>query len=125
MQLSDILGVAAGLALGIVAALVAWRIKARRTRLSSDTPESLQRVAQARYDPDEKPAALVSEQIEEMVRTDLAQHPDLSDVSLDFGTAADGTLEIWYGGQRYSDPAQIPEERVRSAIQRAVETFNR
>lgn len=125
MELTDLLRLAAGLALAIVAAVVIWRIVARRSRLPSHTPESLQQVAQARYEPDEQPASLISEQIEEMVRAELAQHPDLSGVSLDFGTADDGSLEIWFQGDRYPDPSQLPDERVRGAIQRAVERFNR
>lgn len=39
--------------------------------------------------------------------------------------AAGLALEISYCGPRCSDPAQIPEQRERSAIQRAVEPFDR
>lgn len=125
MQLTDNLGLAAGLALAIVAAVVVWRIRARRRRLPSHTPESLKQVAQARYEPEEEHASLISEQIEEMVRAELAQHADLRGVSLDFGTAEDGSLEIWFQDKRYSDLSQLPDARVRAAIEQAVEKFNR
>lgn len=114
-----------GLGIVILIALVVWRMRTRRGQLPEQMPESLQQVAEARLDPDEQAASLISEQIEEMVRKELAQHTDLAGRSLDFGTAADGSLEIWFDGQRYAEPAQIPDQRVRSAIERAVATFNR
>lgn len=88
-------------------------------------PDSLRQVSQARIEGDEKPASLISEQIEEMVRAELAQHTDLAGAELDFGTGPDGSLEIWFNGQQYASADLIPDQRVRSAITRAVETFNR
>lgn len=125
MDTTTALGLALGLGLVIVIALIIWRTQARRSNLPDQMPESLEQVADARLEPDEAAASLVSEQIEEMVRKELAQHADLADRSPDFGTAADGSLEIWFDGQRYSEPAQVPDQRVRSAIERAVQTFNR
>ncbi len=125
MELSNLIGIAAGTALVIAIALVIWRASAGRQRLPSEMPDSLRQVSQARIDPDELPASLISEQIEEMVRAELAKHVDIAPASLDFATAADGSLEVWYDGQRYADPQQIDDERVRSAIVRAVEAFNR
>ncbi len=125
MDLTSGVGLAIGIGLAIVIALIVWRVLARRSSGSEAMPESLQQVSDARYEADEKPASLISEQIEEMLRTELAQHPDLASTELDFGTAANGSLEIWFGGQKYSSAELIPDERVRSAITRAVETFNR
>lgn len=125
MDLTSGLGLALGLGVIIVIALIAWRMAAGRSKPASGMPESLQQVSQARIEGDEKPASLISEQIEEMVRTELAQYPDLSGAQLDFGTAPDGALEIWFDGQQYASADLVPDERVRSAITRAVETFNR
>jgi hypothetical protein len=44
---------------------------------------------------------------------------------LDFGTAIDGSLEIWVDGERYNSVEEIPDERIRRAIAEAVEKYNR
>jgi hypothetical protein len=82
-------------------------------------------VSQARIDPGEQEASLVSEQIESMVQAELAAYPDLADAQLDFGSAADGSLVIWYQGQKYVGVDQVPEPRLRQAIERAVDAFNK
>ena len=65
-----------------------------------------------------------SSEIEEMVKMDLAQYPDLSDVSLDFGTGEDEGLEIWIDGERYSGVSAVPDDRIRGSIEKAVNSFN-
>jgi hypothetical protein len=67
---------------------------------------------------------MISEQIEEMVKMDLAQYPDLSDVSIDFGTGEDGGLEIWIDGERYSEVSAVPDDRIRASVEKAVNSFN-
>jgi hypothetical protein len=37
----------------------------------------------------------------------------------------DGTLEIWLGDERFLDLDEIPDERIRSIIQEAVEAYNK
>ena len=128
MDLSNILGLLVGLVIGFVALLVIWALLVRRRtkEIEQDEipPESLEDVSEARYDPNEQAASLISEQIEEMVKQRLASYPDLADVKLDLATGADESLVVWINDQSYSDIDQIPDERIRSAISEAVDTFN-
>ena len=73
---------------------------------------------------DEEQASPISEQIEEMVRKRLAEYPDLAEQVVDFGTAVDGSLEIWIADKRYTSVDDIPDDRVREAISEAVKEFN-
>jgi hypothetical protein len=72
----------------------------------------------------EEQASPISEQIEGMVQIRLAEYPDLAGQVVDFGSAADGSLEIWIADKRYTNVDDIPDARVRDAISEAVETFN-
>lgn len=125
MPLADVISIIIGLAIGVVFLLFVWRVLLKRSRRPVDLPKSLEQVSQAHLDPDERPSAIVSEQIEEMVREKLAGDQDLTEVKVDFATAADGSLEIWIGEKRYSSADEVPDERIRSAISEAVESFNR
>ncbi|MFQ5941930.1 MAG: hypothetical protein ACE5JF_00065 [Anaerolineales bacterium] len=126
--MSSVVGILAGLLIGIVLLLIVWAVLIRRRTAEVEQgelpPESLDAVKQARYEADEQPASLVSEQIEEMVKQSLASHPDLADVKLDFATGPNEGLVIWINDQSYSDLDLIPDERIRSAISKAVESFN-
>lgn len=128
MDMSSVVGILAGLLIGIVLLLIVWAVLIRRRTAEVEQgelpPESLDAVKQARYEADEQPASLVSEQIEEMVKQSLASHPDLADVKLDFATGPNEGLVIWINDQSYSDLDLIPDERIRSAISKAVESFN-
>jgi hypothetical protein len=70
-------------------------------------------------------SSFTSEQIEEIVKSKLAQYPDLLEMHFDFRTTAGGMLEIIFGERTYQDVDQIPDERVRQAIAEAVAEFNR
>ena len=128
MDLSNILGLIVGLLIGIVVLLVIWAIVVRRRPKEIEAgelpSESLDAVSEAKIEPDEQVASPVSEQIEEMVKKRLASYPGLADVKLDFATGSDESLVVWVNDQSYSDIDQIPDERIRSAISEAVETFN-
>ena len=128
MDLSNIVGLLVGLVIGIVVLLVIWALLVRRRTKDIEEdelpPESLEDVSEARYEPNEQAASLISEQIEEMVKHRLASYPDLADVKLDFATGADESLVVWVNDQSYSDIDQIPDDRIRSAISEAVDTFN-
>lgn len=128
MDLSNIVGLLVGLLIGIVLLLVIWAIVVRRRTKEIEEgelpPESFDAVSEAKIEPNEQAASLVSEQIEEMVKQRLASYPDLADVKLDFATAPDESLVVWVNDQSYSDINQIPDDRIRSAISEAVETFN-
>jgi hypothetical protein len=110
----------------VLVILVALMFLARR-RLSVDetSPSAMKAVSEARIEQGEYRASLIGEQIEEMVRERLAKDPATEKVAFDFGTAEDGSLEIWIAGKRYVSVAEIPDERIRAAVEQAVEEFNR
>jgi hypothetical protein len=49
----------------------------------------------------------------------------LGSTQVDFGTAHDGSLEIWIGDQRYTSVEALPDPRIRQAVADAVAAFNR
>jgi hypothetical protein len=112
----------------ILLALIIWRRGSRKRSVAQqDEAEIHARMAgitDATLETGERQASMISEQIEEMVKMDLAQYPDLSDVSLDFGTGEDGGLEIWLDGERYSEVSAVPDDRIRVSIEKAVNSFN-
>jgi hypothetical protein len=112
----------------ILLALIIWRRGSRKRSVAQqDEAEIHARMAgitDATLETGERQASMISEQIEEMVKMDLAQYPDLSDVSIDFGTGEDGGLEIWIDGERYSEVSTIPDDRIRRSIEKAVNSFN-
>jgi hypothetical protein len=73
----------------------------------------------------ERPASLVSEQIEEMAKSKLAVYPDLVDTILDFGTMPDGTIDIWVNKKQYDNVEDIADLRIKDAIKEAVQQFNK
>lgn len=76
------------------------------------------------YDKGENLAAPFAEQIEDILRTQMSVDPHLSSYQVDFGTASDGGLEIHVGEESYTSIEQIPDERLRAAIQQAIATYN-
>ncbi len=77
------------------------------------------------YDRDagEKLAAPFAEQIEDIVHDRIAKDPTLAHYAVDFGTAPDGTLEIWVDGERYIDVANVPNPQLREVIRQATESW--
>ncbi len=78
------------------------------------------------YDEDagEKLAAPFAEQIEDILQGLMAADPQLKQYKVDFGTAADGGLEVWVDGKGYAAVKDIPEEPIRAAIQKAINLYN-
>ncbi len=113
------------IALVLVVALLAWYTGTRRFPPTELSPDSRARVSEARLDPGERPASLAAEQIEEVVRRSLAPYADLAALKLDFGAGPGGELQIWVNGHPYSRPDDIPDARIREAIQQAVSQINR
>ena len=111
---------------GIVLLLGIRKVSGLRARTSE--PSSLERLEpllpDERLEKGEKQASPISEQIEEMVRKRLAEYPDLAEQVVDFGTAEDGSLEIWIADKRYASADDVPDVRVRDAISEAVKEFN-
>ena len=73
----------------------------------------------------ERLASPFAEQIEDIFRAELAKDGALSSYDIDLGTAPDGDLEIWVDGERYTDISQLPDSRLRTAFQRAVQEWER
>ena len=76
------------------------------------------------YDKGENVAAPFAEQIEDILKAQMSTDPYLKSFVVDFGTGADGGLEIQVGDDRYTSIEQVPDLRLREAITRAVATYN-
>ena len=59
-----------------------------------------------------------------MVKQQIADDDDVSDVAIDFGADSDGNLEYWIDGVRYTSIDEIPIPKIREAIHSAVASFN-
>jgi hypothetical protein len=97
----------------------------QRTAPEDVMPESLNALKDARIDPGEKVASPMSEEIESLVQADLKSHPDLAGTQIDFATDPDDTLSIWINGVAYQEVDDIPDERIRAAVHKAVASFNK
>jgi hypothetical protein len=73
---------------------------------------------------DEFQATPIAEMIEERVRQKVLDDPSLTDLDVDFGTGADGGLEIWVNSERYTSVDDVPDESLRDAIRAAVDEYN-
>lgn len=119
IQIAVIVALVALAALGIAFLLPRLRQGANQLPASSAAM-----VKDATIEAYERPSSLAAEQIESMVRTRLQQYPDLADIVLDFGAMADGRIGIWVNSRQYDQVEDIPDERIRKAIQEAVAAFN-
>ena len=73
----------------------------------------------------ERLASAPAELMQAIIRREMASDSAFAGRSIDFGTAPDGSLEIWVDGQSYAGVDQIPDVRLRELIARAAEEFNR
>lgn len=106
--------------------LVVWTLIVRtRWGKKSGLGKDLEMVDDAKLEEGEKPASLVSEQIEERVKQILTAKGLTMGHEIDFGSAADGSLEIWVDGVAYVNVGDIPDTAIREAVGEAVEEFNR
>lgn len=109
----------------VVVLLVAWRLNVAQQIEEQEEPSSYEgEMEGVKPEPGERTASAASEHIEFMVRQKLAGHPDLAQVTLDFGTQEDGSLAIWIDERQYRDFDSIPDPRIRQAVREAVEDFN-
>lgn len=75
------------------------------------------------YDEGESVAAAFVEQIEDILRAQIAADPYLQSYDFDFGTGADGGLDIRVGDKHYTSIAQVPDLRLREAMNQAVAAY--
>lgn len=76
------------------------------------------------HDEGEKLAAPFAEQIEDVLMAKAAGDPYLRSFNLDFGTGADGALEIWVNGVKYEGVANLPDEQLKQALLQVVKEWN-
>ena len=112
-----------GLGVVLIAAglLISWR----RSSVRGAAHPSPSATQAPRWMGDELEASPISEAVEDLVNQRLAATPGLAGTRVDFGTAADGSLEIWIGDNRYAAVDEIPDPRVRQAVQDAVASYNK
>lgn len=105
---------------------VVWNLIVRSRRSKGfKSGEALEQIMDARLEKGERPATIISEQIEEQVKEILKAQGKMLDREIDFASAADGSLEIWIDGIKYSEVNEIPDEDIRDALMKAVDEFNR
>ena len=76
------------------------------------------------HDEGEKLAAPFAEQIEDMLKAKALSDPYLRSFNLDFGTGADGGLEIWVNGDKFDGVANLPDEQLKQALLQVVKEWN-
>lgn len=74
------------------------------------------------HDAGERLAAPFAEQIEDILRAKLDSDP-FNKFEIDFGSARDGSLEIWVNGTKYASVDEIPDEGLKKAFHEAVEKW--
>ncbi|OGO20884.1 MAG: hypothetical protein A2Z14_04140 [Chloroflexi bacterium RBG_16_48_8] len=105
---------------------IVWNliVRSRRSR-GFKSGEALEQIMDARIEKGEKPAAIISEQIEEKVKEILKIEGKILEREIDFATGPGGSLEIWIEGTCYKEIDEIPHEDIRTAVKKAVDEFNR
>jgi hypothetical protein len=73
----------------------------------------------------ERQASAAAEVLQAIIRRLMAADPVFAGQSLDFGTALDGSVEVWLNGQAYAGVDQVPDQRLRALIAQAADEFNR
>ncbi|CAG1011181.1 hypothetical protein ANAEL_04108 [Anaerolineales bacterium] len=74
------------------------------------------------HDEGERIASPFAEQIEDILRAKLDSDP-FNKFEIDFGSARDGSLEIWVNGKMYASVDEIPDEGLKKAFREAVEKW--
>ena len=76
------------------------------------------------HDEGEKVAAPFAEQIEDVLRAKAQSDSYLKTFDIDFGTAADGGLEIWVNGEKFNGVASLPDEQLKQTLLQVVKEWN-
>ena len=77
------------------------------------------------HDEGEKIASPFVEQIEDILRARMDADPYFKQFEIDLGTGADGGLEIWVNGEKYTDIKTLPDEKLKQAFAEAVKQWDR
>lgn len=108
----------------LVLGLIMQRRRAVRDASDGSAPGWVGSMRESPASVGERIASPISEVIEEMVQQRMAGDPSLQGLKIDFGTSADGALEIWIDAERYSNVDDIRDSRIRTLIQEAVAAYN-
>jgi hypothetical protein len=76
------------------------------------------------HDAGERIAAPFAEQIEDILRAKLESDP-FNKFEIDFGSAKDGSLEIWVNGTMYASMDEIPDAGLKQAFHEAVKKWEK
>jgi len=76
------------------------------------------------HDSGERLASPFAEQIEDILRAKLDSDP-FNKFEIDFGSAKDGSLEIWVNGKMYAGVDELPDEGLKQAFREAVQKWER
>jgi hypothetical protein len=76
------------------------------------------------HDAGERLAAPFAEQIEDILRAKLDSDP-FNKFEIDFGSAKDGSLEIWVNGKMYASVDEIPDAGLKQAFDEAVKKWEK
>jgi len=76
------------------------------------------------HDAGERLAAPFAEQIEDILRAKLDSDP-FNKFEIDFGTGADGSLEIWVNGKMYASVDEIPDAGLKQAFHESVKKWEK
>lgn len=123
-----ILLVAVGLSLLVAVLLVTGTNRLRRIRPSAGSLQSGGAAAPSGPRPAgavDRQASAAAEMLETIIQRRMAADPAFRGQGIDFGSSADGSLEIWWKDQAYTSVDQLPDVRLRELIAQAIEEFNR
>jgi hypothetical protein len=76
------------------------------------------------HDADERISSPFAEQIEDILRAKLDSDP-FNKFEIDFGSAKDGSLEIWVNGKMYASVNEIPDAGLKQAFHEAVKKWGK
>jgi len=76
------------------------------------------------HDAGERLASPFAEQIEDILRAKLDSDP-FNKFEIDFGSAKDGSLEIWVNGKMYASVDEIPDAGLKQAFHEAVKKWEK
>lgn len=126
LNTSGVLALVVGLLMAIgLSITIRYLLHGRRFELHESGKRHVLRPSREFMGESDQDASFSSEMIEGMVKEKLATYPDLRGITFDFRTATGGMLEIVFDERTYQNVDQIPDERVREAIDEAVAEFNR
>lgn len=101
-----------------------WLLIRTRSIPSAVPPERQLALRQARQQATRQRVTGLAGQIGAIAIEKLKAHPALENIKLDISRMADGSLGVNVDGVQYDHPSDIPDPRIRQAIEDAVRQLN-